>query len=266
MAFDLSDRFETTDGARPDATPLAARAAHSLPLAAFAVLRGQDAFEGGAPAGAEGLELAWAFLRQRVKLKRHFAPRAVVDRVRADVVAQLGHNPSLCRRLLAAKPLRVDLVPRGKPMSRYGFPDNVVPNAAGLFWDHPSWPVARVALRQEHLVEGTTLVFHELGHAIQYLAFSAEEQALLYRVLRPTFGSRAAMDEVFAIYSERELGADFTALERRAPGIYGLTRRQWSEDHLFTRFVRKLYLPHARLAGKEAREREGARRWSRFVG
>ena len=74
------------------------------------------------------------------------------------------------------------------------------------------------------------------------------------------------MDEVFAIYSEREFCEDYSEAERRAPGIYGITRRQWNEDHLFTRFVRKLYFPHKRLAGREAKERAGARAWQKFSG
>lgn len=57
------------------------------------------------------------------------------------------------------------------------------------------------------------------------------------------------MDEVFAIYSEREFLETFSPDGKRAPGVYGFTRRQWHEDHLFTRFVRKLYWPHKSLAG-----------------
>ena len=57
------------------------------------------------------------------------------------------------------------------------------------------------------------------------------------------------MDEVFAIYSEREFLTDFSEEEKKASGVYGFTRRQWDENHLFTRFVRKLYFPGKRLAG-----------------
>ena len=37
--------------------------------------------------------------------------------------------------------------------------------------------------------------------------------------------------------------------ELRAPGVYGLARRRWDENHLLTRFVRNLYFPYKPLAG-----------------
>jgi hypothetical protein len=125
----------------------------------------------------------------------------------------------------------------------------VVEAAAGVFWDHPTWSAARIAYRADELQGDTALVVHEMAHAIHYLAFTREERDAIYAVLRPTFGSRAAMDEVFAIYSEREFLSEFDAGARRAPGVYGAIRRQWSEDHVFTRFVRKLYFPYKPLAG-----------------
>jgi hypothetical protein len=261
---DLQSRFETTDGSRPDATPLAAADADALPLAAFSVLRTGDAFERETQPPDDGLARARAVVEARVKIKRHFAPRALAEQVRADMAVQLSANVPLIERVARCKPIVVDLIPKKKALGRYGYPDNVVPNAAGLFWDHPSWSQARIALRVDSLETEETLVTHEWAHAIHYLAFTKEERDLIYKVLRPSFGSRAAMDEVFAIYSEREFCADFTETERRAPGVYGITRRQWDEDHLFTRFVRKLYFPHRRLAGREAKERAGARAWKAF--
>lgn len=261
----LESRFETTDGERPEATALSERVAAKAPLVAFQVLRGGDVYEPGDKAPPEeGLERARAWVKEKVRVKRHFTSGAYKDRVVAEMTAQLAGNLELIERMREAKPLVVDLVPRAKPLSRYGYPDNVVQNAAGLFWDHPSWDAARIALRIEHLDTDSTLVAHELGHAVHYLGFTKEERDLVYRVLRPTFGSRAAMDEVFAIYSEREFCEDFSEAERRAPGVYGITRRGWNEDHLFTRFVRKLYFPYKALAGKEAREREAGRKWARF--
>jgi hypothetical protein len=264
VSFDLQSRFETTDGSRPEATPL--DEADATPLAAFTVLRGGDSFEHAAAPPAEGMARARAYVDAQVSIKRHFAPRAVADQVRADMAVQLSANLPLIERMSRAKPIVVDLVPKKKAMSRYGFPDNVVPNAAGLFWDHPSWSTARIALRVEHLATEETLVTHEFAHAIHYLAFTKEERDFIYKVLRPSFGSRSAMDEVFAIYSEREFCDDFSDAERRAPGVYGITRRQWNEDHQFTRFVRKLYWPHKRLAGRESKERAGARAWKSFSG
>jgi hypothetical protein len=267
VAFDLRDRFETTDGSRPEADGLDEHAAKELPLAAMSVLLGGDAFESSAQGPpADGLARARECVSRVVKVKRHFQARALKDQVLAEMAAQLSANPQLCARLLRSKPIVVDLIPEKKPMSRYGYPDNVVPNAAGLFWDQPAWSEARIALRVDQLDKEETLVVHEWAHAIHYLAFTKAERELTYKVLRPVFGSRAAMDEVFAIYSEREFCEDYSEAERRAPGIYGITRRQWNEDHLFTRFVRKLYFPHKRLAGKEAKELAGARAWQKFSG
>jgi hypothetical protein len=64
----------------------------------------------------------------------------------------------------------------------------------------------------------------------------------------PTYRSKAWVDEVFAIYSEREFLPSFTEREGHAPGVYGLARQRWDERHVFTRFVRNLYHPHKPLA------------------
>ena len=65
----------------------------------------------------------------------------------------------------------------------------------------------------------------------------------------PTYRSRAWVDEVFAIYSEREFLDAFTEREEHAPGVYGLARKRWDERHVFTSFVRALYFPNKPLAG-----------------
>ena len=106
-----------------------------------------------------------------------------------------------------------------------------------------------MALRQDRLDDLAHLVFHEMAHAVHYLAFTADERDRIYRVLLPTYRSRAAADEVFAIYSEREFLPEFEERERHAPGVYGMARQRWDERHVFTRFVRKLYHPHKPLAG-----------------
>jgi len=257
LGFELNDRMETTDGSRPDVSPLSTQLARTLPLNAFTVLAGGDVFE--APGGAaprDALAKASAWFQQRVRVERHGAPQALVDRVQADVVAQLKHNPVLVARLMLAKPIVVDLVPPGGAMTSLGFPSSVGPNVSGLYWDQTGWEHARVALRQDRLPEDPVLTVHEFAHAIHYLAFTQEERESIYKVLRPTFGSRSAMDEVFAIYSEREFLDAFPDAEKRAPGVYGFTRRQWNEGHLFTRFVRKLYTPHKPLAGPRMASRK----------
>lgn len=180
----------------------------------------------------------------------HGAPEAMVASVWSDMVRCLGGNPALLKRLQHAKPVHIDLVPPGADgVLALGYPPVLVSHASGLFWDHPSWDCAKIALRQDALPETPTLVAHECTHAVHYLAMSKAERAAIYRLLAPTFGSRAAMDEVLAIYAERENAERFSIEEKKAPGIYGFARRQWSADHLLTRFVRKLFFPARALAG-----------------
>jgi len=192
---------------------------------------------------------ARAYVDARLQLEPFRAPVNQQQRVVDDVVKQLQGNPLLVERLLLCKPLRVELIPAKKALAAFGYPRTVSPRAAGLFWNHPDWEQARIALRQDMLEQEPALVFHEFAHAIHYLAFTRDEQQLIYQVLRPTFGSRPAMDEVFAIYSERELSGEFVARDKQAPGVYGFARQQWDENHLFTRFVRKLYFPFRAPAG-----------------
>jgi len=129
-----------------------------------------------------------------------------------------------------------------------GYPASVASNTSGLFWDDPRWERARLALRQDRLTEEPHLVFHEFAHAIAYLAFTREERRLLVQRFMSTYRAEHLVDEAFAIYSEREF-VPARPEDARAPGIYGHARRRWSEDHLFTRFVRHLYFPHKPLAG-----------------
>ncbi|MEM6730675.1 MAG: hypothetical protein AAF658_03920 [Myxococcota bacterium] len=244
--MDLRDRFETSDGSRPEGSGLADALATRLPLAALRLLDGGDVFERvGAKPPAEGPGLVERWLAEQVRLERR-----PPDAFPRDAHRLLAASPALVQRLLAAKPLRVFfLEPKQNPKGR-GLPRSLRTRAAGLFWDHPSWDEARGYYRLEHLDTEPVLIAHELAHAVHYLALTSAERDLTYRVLRPSFGSRSAMDEAFAIYSEREFLAEhFRQRDLDGPGIYGAVRRQWSEDHVFTRFIRKLYYPHKPLAG-----------------
>lgn len=249
MAFELRDYFETQDGSRPETEGLAEALAKKFPLAAFSILRGGDVFERAAPkVDRATVEAAKAYVNG-LELEAHGASAAEVARTRDDAVALLAGNPKLVERMAAAKPLRFDIAPPGAAFTKLGLPRNMSPNVAGVFWDVPAWPKARIVVRRERLGDTPALVAHELGHAVFYLAMSNAERTSIYDILRPTFGSRASMDEAFAIYSEREVQSGFEAKDRAAPGIYGAVRRQWSNDQVFTRFVRKLYFPAKPLAG-----------------
>lgn len=267
--FELTDRFETTDGSRPETAGLDEAAARAHRLVAFTLLEGGDVFDpGGSKPVTSGLDEATRYVREKLVIEPHGHEAALAERVSSDVVRQLVANPALARRMLAAKPVVVDLVDSAATMVKLGYPRSVARHASGLFWDHKSWDTARIALRADRLGldEEKALVFHEFGHALHYLAFTTKERELIYKVLRPSFGSRAAMDEVFAIYTEREfLGpAGFGALEKKAPGVYGFTRRQWDEGHLFTAFVRKLYFPARPVAGPKGKAAGDA--WRKFSG
>ncbi len=249
MAYELRDYFETKDGSRPETQGLADAVAKDLPLAAFSVLKGGDVFERAVPKADRGARATAEAYINGVELEAHGADTTEVARVRNDAVRLLAGNPSLVRRLAAGKPLRFDIAPPGAAFTKLGLPRAMSPHVAGVFWDAPDWPKARIVVRRERLADTPALVAHELGHAVFYLAFTNAERALVYDLLRPTFGSRASMDEAFAIYGEREVQTGFDAKDRAAPGIYGAVRRQWSNDQVFTRFVRKLYYPAEPLAG-----------------
>ncbi len=243
--------FETTDGSSPEITPLAAEHGRRLPLSAFTLLAGGDVFEvrNGKPP-PEGPARARAYVKAKITMNAHGAPPAHLKRVEEDIVRQLAGNLQLIGRMEAGKPITIDLIPAGKAMAKYGYPKNISQQAAGLFWDHPDWERARIALRQDKLDPEPHLVFHELAHAIQGIAFTQEETDLVYRTMLRTYRSRAAVDEVFALYSEREFVPQVTAHDLRAPGVYGMARQRWDENHLFTRFVRNLYFPFKPLAGR----------------
>jgi len=246
----MSDDFEMEDGSRPDAKPLTAEAGKKFPLSAFTLLEGGDVFEmvNGRPP-ADGQARAKAYLQKFVTVDRHGAGAEYEDRVRSEMVRQLQGNTQLISRLETGRPIAVDVIPENVAMAKYGYPKGVSRNASGLFWDHPDWPKARIAFRQERLLTEGHLVVHEMAHAISFLAFTEEERDAVYRIMLPTYRVKVAVDEVFAIYSEREFQNAFRDIDKKAPGVYGMARQRWNENHVFTRFVRNLYFPYKPLAG-----------------
>ena len=248
----LTDRFETLDGSTPHASDPGPDISSIARLSAFNVLREGDLFDGdGLSHQADAKKEATQWVRSNIVFKTNGAPRERCQLIARDLISQVRFNPGLVKRLAKAKHIQIDLIPKGHSMANYGFPRQIAPGISGLFWNHPQWDKARIAFREELLGEDPVLVVHEMAHAIHYLAFSKEERDLIYNFLRPTFGHRQAMDEVFAIYSEREFIEEFSIDEKAVSGIYGFTRSQWSENHVFTRFIRKLYFPHKPLAGPQ---------------
>lgn len=238
------------DGASPTTPHFDAKLAQRSPLSAFALLAGGDAFEvmHGRPP-PDGARRAAAYVDTRVRMHAHGASAARQLKVREDIIRMLSGNGELVARMQSARPLDLELIPKGKSLSSYGFPKGSSATAIGLFWDNPQWDRARIALREDQLDEVPQLTAHEFAHAIHFLGFTTEERALVHRALVRTFLSRAGVDEAFAIYSEREFISAFTEEDKRAPHVYGFARTRWSEDHVFTRFVRHLYFPYRPLAG-----------------
>ena len=246
----LTDRFETLDGSTPHPEMLSNALSSQAHLSAFSILRGGDAFDssaGAAPKDARKSALDW--LREKVTFQLNATPNELKELISTNIVDQIRYNPGLVLRLRHAKGIEIDVIPSGESMIPYGFPAQITPEISGIFWNHPTWEQARIGFRQEFLHSERTLVFHEMAHAIHYLAFTSEERKLIYQFLQRSFGSNQAMDEVFAIYSEREFIDKFSHKDKSVRGIYGITRSKWSENHVFTRFIRKLYFPHKPLAG-----------------
>lgn len=260
MAMDLRARHETTDGSRPAISSVGKDVEKATPLVAFSVLKGGgDAFEGT----SQRPDAALAHKVATAVFSIHGGTSAEVARIVSDITKMLEHAPSLASRVSHMKRVRVDVVKVGGRLSDVGFPRAMNEGCAGVFWDQAQWPEAKIGLRAEHLQTDPVLVVHEVAHAIHHLAFSSAERKAIDAVLLPVWGNRQDVDEVFAIYTEREFLQTFSVDEKRAPGIYGATRRQWSDDHLFTRFVRKLYFPGKVLAGTKAPR---ANDWRKFMG
>ena len=242
----MADAFEAE---RADAVPIDVETGRRLPLHAFALLDTGDAFDviNGAPP-KDGKAKATAYIAAKVSVSANGASAQQVEAVKAEIVQLLLGNLQLINRLSAGRPIAVELIPSNRSMASFGYPQGASARAAGLFWDHPSWPSARIALLQTALASERALVTHEMAHAVQRLAFTQAEQDSIYRLMLPVYRYRSWVDEVFAIYSEREFLPFFTEREGHAPGVYGMARQRWDERHVFTRFVRNLYHPHKPLA------------------
>ncbi|MFN0064480.1 MAG: hypothetical protein ACKVPX_18410 [Myxococcaceae bacterium] len=250
-----------SEALRPETSPLEPESGRRLPLFAFDLLRTGDAFEVfERRPPANGRARATEYANDKLLLDAHGVSAALESKVRDEVVQQLEGNPQLVDRLAIARPIRVDIVPSGRQMASLGFPKHASAGASGLFWDHPTWPHARIGLLAQALENERALMIHEMAHAIARLAFTQKEQDDVYQLMLPTYGTRGRVDEVFAIYSEREFLDAFTEREAHAPGVYGLARQRWDERHVFTRFVRALYFPYKPLAGGTAPSAHKGRR------
>src|SRR5690606_33294955 len=118
----MSSDYAAMGALRLEPQSISSQHARRHPLAAFTLLEGGDVFERGGGTPSVGRSHAVRWLERSVELHANGADDVLLERVRADMVRQLSGNPTLVARLEAARPLRVDLVPPGQPLSRYGFP------------------------------------------------------------------------------------------------------------------------------------------------
>lgn len=215
-----------------------------LALSAFTLIRGGDLFERqNARVGRTEPSLLSAFAGGRIHLVANEASAAERDAALAGVLRVLEGNPALCRRMLLAKPIRLVIIPKGHDFRGHGFPGNTNPLAAGIFWNAAKDTEALIGLREELILEKAHLMVHEMTHAVHFLGFTAKEREAIDRMLLPVYRSRRWVEEAVAIYAERAFGAAYTPEELDAPGLYGKTRRDWNERHVFAKFIEELMRP-----------------------
>lgn len=214
-----------------------------LALPAFTLLRGGDLFErkGKPPRTAPALVSEYAGDKMRIEAKR--IAREERDAALEGVLRVLRGNPAVCRRMLKAKPIDLVVVPKGRDFRELGFPPNTNPAAAGIFWSSARAERAMLGLREEQILSRPHLMIHEMTHAVHFLAFTEKERASIDQALLPVYRNRRWVDEAVAIYAEKAFGAQYDEEELAAPGLYGKTRREWHDRHVFALFMKELLRP-----------------------
>lgn len=215
-----------------------------LALPAFSLVRGGDLFE--APKRARtrtDADLLSNYREQRLKLVANGAASPERDAAMQGVLRVLSGNPAVCRRMLLTKPIDLVIIPKEDDFRRFGFPPHTNPRAAGIFWNGPKDERALIGLREELILEKSYLMIHEMAHAVHFLGFTQKERDEIDKMLLPVYGSRRYVEEVLAIYAERAFGAVYTEDELEAPGVYGKTRREWTDRAVFSLFMAELLRP-----------------------
>ncbi len=214
-----------------------------LALSAFSILRGGDLFQRRQPPPRTEPSLMSEYAAERLRLHAKRIAREERDASLAGVLRVLGGNPAICRRMLAAKPIDLVVVPKGRDFRELGFPRHTNPDAAGIFWTSAREDRARLGLREEEILSRSHLMIHEMTHAVHFLAFTQKEREDIDRALLPVYRSRRWVEEAVAIYAEKAFGARYTEEDLAAPGLYGKTRREWNERHTFALFMKELLRP-----------------------
>lgn len=215
-----------------------------LALPAFSLIRGGDLFERPrARRSRTDPELISAYADDNLTLDAKRVAREEREAALSGVLRVLAGNPAVCRRMLLAKPIRLVIVPKGRDFREFGFPRHTNPRAAGIFWNSDGEERALVGLREEHVLRRPHLMVHEMTHAVHLLGLTKKERATIDEALLPVYRNKRWVEEAVAIYAEKAFGADYTEDELNAPGLYGKTRRDWHDRHVFALFMAELFRP-----------------------
>jgi hypothetical protein len=230
--------------AKRDALP----EANELALPAFTLVRGGDLFERPTTKQTKSdPKLLSLYAGERLKLVSNKAAEPERDSALSGVLSVLSGNPALLKRMLLAKPVHVVIIPEGRDYREYEFPRHTNPHAAGIFWNNKNEERALLGLREELIVDKPHLMVHEMTHAVHFLAFTSKEREAIDQMLMPVYRSRRWVEEAVAIYAERAFGAQYAPEELAQPDLYGKTRREWNERHVFARFIDELMRPPKRV-------------------
>jgi hypothetical protein len=214
-----------------------------LALNAFSLLRGGDLFERKQKPPRTDAALVSQYAGSNLRLHAKKIAKPEQDAAFNGVLRVLAGNPAICRRMLKAKPIDVVIVPRGRDFRELGFPAHTNPAAAGIFWTSTREDRARLGLREEEILSRPHLMIHEMTHAVHFLAFTKKEREDIDRALLPVYRNRRWVEEAVAIYAEKAFGASYNDNELNAPGLYGKTRREWHDRHVFALFMNELLRP-----------------------
>lgn len=214
-----------------------------LALSAFSLLRGGDLFEQKQKPKPTDPSLVSEYVDQKLCLHAKKIAKPEKEAALEGVLRVLRGNPAICRRMLKSKPIDLVIVPNDRDFREFGFPAHTNPHAAGIFWTSTKEERSRLALREEEILARPHLMVHEMTHAVHFLAFTQKEREDIDRALLPVYLNRRWVEEAVAIYAEKAFGAKYDEHELHAPGLYGKTRREWHNRHVFALFIDELLRP-----------------------
>ena len=214
----------------------------ALQLTAFSLIRGGDLFErtGKQKHEKTSRALLEAYCAKKLLPQKNSVSSETMDVAIKGVLRVLAGNPAVCLRMMIAKPIQVNLIPQGEDFRAYEFPRHTNPRAAGIFYNKKDSDYALLGLREEYVLEKPWLMIHEMMHAVHLMGMTKNERDMIDKFLLPVYRSRRWVEEVVAIYAERAFGAQYTPEELASPDLYGKTRREWTDQAVFSLFISEL--------------------------